>query len=134
MTKTEGHHGSASQGPMPTAPVVQLSSDVEEKMKASDRHKSWREGEGSKSRPSKGKEPIGPAGQTPIPRPRRPKSMKELYQTSTREGDHYCMALTDRVHDAGWVISVMDNKSEGLKKEIVDLRVGLGPEAVGTAV
>ncbi|RZS09713.1 hypothetical protein BHM03_00040827 [Ensete ventricosum] len=97
MTKTAGHHGSASQGPMPTAPVVQLSSDVEEKMKASDRHKSRREGEGSKSRPSKGKEPIGPAGQTPIPRPRRPKSMKELYQTSTREGDvgYYTLLMTN---------------------------------------
>ncbi|RWW46394.1 hypothetical protein BHE74_00047679, partial [Ensete ventricosum] len=31
---------------------------------------------------------------------------------------HYCMTLADRVHDAGQVISVMDNKTEGLKKEI----------------
>ncbi|RRT73823.1 hypothetical protein B296_00032084 [Ensete ventricosum] len=108
-------------------------------MKASDRHKSQREGEGSKSCPSKGKEPIGPAGQTLVPRPRRPKSMKELYQTSTGEGDagYYTLLMTNlstnHIHDAGRVISVMDNNSKGLKKEIVDLRAGSGPEAVATA-
>ncbi|RRT76979.1 hypothetical protein B296_00029360 [Ensete ventricosum] len=46
---------------------------------------------------------------------------------------HYCMALADRVHDVGWIISTMDNKIEGLKKEIVDLRAGLGPKAIVAA-
>ncbi|RRT75078.1 hypothetical protein B296_00029236 [Ensete ventricosum] len=43
------------------------------------------------------------------------------------------MALADHVHDAGWVISIMDNKTEGLKKEISDLRVRSGPEAIAAA-
>ncbi|RWW26780.1 hypothetical protein GW17_00008821 [Ensete ventricosum] len=43
------------------------------------------------------------------------------------------MALADRVHDVGWIISTMDNKIEGLKKEIVDLRAGLGPKAIAAA-
>ncbi|RWV77084.1 hypothetical protein GW17_00062144 [Ensete ventricosum] len=43
---------------------------------------------------------------------------------------HYCMALANHAHDAGQVISLMDNKAEGLKKEIVDLRAGSGPKAV----
>ncbi|RZS14771.1 hypothetical protein BHM03_00046530 [Ensete ventricosum] len=43
------------------------------------------------------------------------------------------MALTDHVHHVGWIIGTMDNKIEGLKKEIVDLRAGLGPEAIAAA-
>ncbi|RWW33128.1 hypothetical protein GW17_00002172 [Ensete ventricosum] len=108
-TKTEGHPGSASRAPAPTAPIVQLSSDIEEvkvkvvakegvgalgkhhviggahprkKIKVSDRHKSQREGEGSKSRRSKGKEQVGPIGETQAPRPRHPRSVTELCQTS----------------------------------------------------
>ncbi|RZS04855.1 hypothetical protein BHM03_00035268 [Ensete ventricosum] len=36
---------------------------------------------------------------------------------------HYYMALADHVHDAGRVIDIMDNKAEGLRKEIEDLKV-----------
>ncbi|RZS00986.1 hypothetical protein BHM03_00030785, partial [Ensete ventricosum] len=87
--KAGGLPGSASRAPVPIAPIVQLSSDIEEvrvevvskesvepsgkqpiiggahlrkKMKVSDHHKSQREGEGSKFHPSKGKEHIGAIG------------------------------------------------------------------------
>ncbi|RWV90095.1 hypothetical protein GW17_00047727 [Ensete ventricosum] len=169
------------------------------KVKISDRHMSRREGEGSKSHPSKGKESVRSASETPAPLPRRSKSMKELCQISAGKRDagyytlrmtdllvgepevplevrwptlkkgmkiwvdgaawgeyardvliphmaanlysspsellvdrtqHYYMALADRVHDAGWVINVMDNKSDGLKKEIADLQAWSGPEVV----
>ncbi|RZR91336.1 hypothetical protein BHM03_00019434 [Ensete ventricosum] len=43
---------------------------------------------------------------------------------------HYCMALADRVHDEGRVINVMDNKAEGLQKEIAKLKAGSGLEAI----
>ncbi|RRT76816.1 hypothetical protein B296_00023483 [Ensete ventricosum] len=46
---------------------------------------------------------------------------------------HYCMTLVDHVHDAGQVISVMDNKTEGLKKEITDLKVESRLEAIVVA-
>ncbi|RWW57628.1 hypothetical protein BHE74_00035569 [Ensete ventricosum] len=44
-----------------------------------------------------------------------------------RGSQHYYMALADRVHNVSRVISVMDNKVEGLRKEIVDLKAGSGP-------
>ncbi|RRT49064.1 hypothetical protein B296_00023477 [Ensete ventricosum] len=40
------------------------------------------------------------------------------------------MALIDHVHDAGWVISCMDDKITDLRNEIWELKVGLGPEAI----
>ncbi|RWW43172.1 hypothetical protein BHE74_00051193 [Ensete ventricosum] len=43
------------------------------------------------------------------------------------------MALVDRIDDAGWVISIVDNKAKGLRKEIADLRVRSGLEAVAAA-
>ncbi|RZS06313.1 hypothetical protein BHM03_00036940 [Ensete ventricosum] len=133
------------------------------KVQISDCHKSRREGEGSKSRPSEGKESVRSTSETPAPLPRRSKSMKELCQISTgkRDAGYYTLrmidllvgepevplevrwptlkkgmkiwvdgAAWDHVHDAGWVINVMDNKSDGLKKEIVDLQAWSGPEAV----
>ncbi|RWW42209.1 hypothetical protein BHE74_00052260 [Ensete ventricosum] len=42
------------------------------------------------------------------------------------------MALIDRVHDAGRVISVMDNKADGLYKEIQELKGISGYDAVAT--
>ncbi|RWW15063.1 hypothetical protein BHE74_00018311 [Ensete ventricosum] len=42
------------------------------------------------------------------------------------------MALADRVFDVDRVISVMDNKVEGLQKEVIELKVGLGLGAIAT--
>ncbi|RWW60221.1 hypothetical protein BHE74_00032809 [Ensete ventricosum] len=47
-----------------------------------------------------------------------------------RCSQHYCMVLADRMHNAGRVISVMDNKVEGFQKEITELKVGSRPEAI----
>ncbi|RWW58803.1 hypothetical protein BHE74_00034302 [Ensete ventricosum] len=65
--------------------------------KVSDRHKSQREGEGSKSHPSKDKEQVGPIGETQASRPRRPRSVKELYRTSVGEEDvgYYTLQMTN---------------------------------------
>ncbi|RWV90839.1 hypothetical protein GW17_00046919 [Ensete ventricosum] len=43
------------------------------------------------------------------------------------------MAFIDRVHEAGRVISTMDNKADGLRKEIQELKVGAGSDAVTIA-
>ncbi|RRT40641.1 hypothetical protein B296_00043037 [Ensete ventricosum] len=123
-TKIGGCPGLASRAPMPIAPIVQLSSDVEEvrvevvakesvglsrkrpaiggahpqkKMKVSNHHKSRREGEGSKSCPSKGKEQVGLAGETQAPRPHHPRSVKKLDQISAGEGDvgYHTLRMTD---------------------------------------
>ncbi|RRT45609.1 hypothetical protein B296_00031250 [Ensete ventricosum] len=40
------------------------------------------------------------------------------------------MALIDHVHNAGSVITVMDNKMDGLHKEIEELKVGVDLEAI----
>ncbi|RWV87730.1 hypothetical protein GW17_00050245 [Ensete ventricosum] len=40
------------------------------------------------------------------------------------------MALADHVFNAGQVISVIDNKVEGLQMEVVELKVGSEPEVV----
>ncbi|RRT79007.1 hypothetical protein B296_00026191 [Ensete ventricosum] len=42
------------------------------------------------------------------------------------------MALADHVHDAGRVIDLIDNKAEGLRREIAELKVGSRPEAIVT--
>ncbi|RWV94205.1 hypothetical protein GW17_00043280 [Ensete ventricosum] len=42
------------------------------------------------------------------------------------------MALVDHVHDISQVIGVMDNKVEGLRKEVVELKAGSGLEAIAT--
>ncbi|RWW84461.1 hypothetical protein BHE74_00006933 [Ensete ventricosum] len=41
-------------------------------------------------------------------------------------------ALIDRVHDTGQVISAMDNKADGLHKEIQELKGGSGFDAIAT--
>ncbi|RWV93652.1 hypothetical protein GW17_00043878 [Ensete ventricosum] len=43
------------------------------------------------------------------------------------------MALLDRVHDAGRVITLIDNKSDLLRKEVQKLKEGGNPEAVAAA-
>ncbi|RWW67082.1 hypothetical protein BHE74_00025495 [Ensete ventricosum] len=140
------------------------------------------EGEGSKSHPSKDKEQVGPASETRAPRPRRPRSVKELSRTSAGEEDmgYYTLRMTNLLlseHDTPlearwsmlkqgtkiWVneaasgeyargvliprlaVDLYSSSSEplvdralkstvlGLKREIVDLRVRLGPEAVVVA-
>ncbi|RWV88755.1 hypothetical protein BHE74_00038911 [Ensete ventricosum] len=55
-------------------------------------------GEGSKPCSSKVKEPVGAIGETRTPRPRRLRSVKELYQTSTDEGHagYYALFMTDQ--------------------------------------
>ncbi|RZR93114.1 hypothetical protein BHM03_00021521 [Ensete ventricosum] len=55
------------------------------------------EGEGSKSHPSKDKEQVGPASETRAPRPRRPRSVKELSRTSAGEEDmgYYTLRMTN---------------------------------------
>ncbi|RRT78663.1 hypothetical protein B296_00007103 [Ensete ventricosum] len=55
-------------------------------------------GEGSKPCSLKGKEPVGAIGETRTPRPRRPRSVKELYQTSADEGHagYYALFMTDQ--------------------------------------
>ncbi|RZS25366.1 hypothetical protein BHM03_00058556, partial [Ensete ventricosum] len=44
------------------------------------------------------------------------------------------MALFDRVHDAGWLITFMDYRITGLQQEIDALKSGGGPESVATVV
>ncbi|RWW08996.1 hypothetical protein GW17_00027539 [Ensete ventricosum] len=90
MAKTEGYSGLTSRAPTPTAPVVQGKRwclgkmarygevPPRKKVKTLDHHKYLRDGEGSRSRPLKGKEPIRPAGETPAPSPQCPKLVKEL--------------------------------------------------------
>ncbi|RZR88772.1 hypothetical protein BHM03_00016403 [Ensete ventricosum] len=46
---------------------------------------------------------------------------------------HCYMALMDQVHDAGHVITSMDNKSEMLREEIQKLKDGGNPDAVALA-
>ncbi|RZR83917.1 hypothetical protein BHM03_00010643 [Ensete ventricosum] len=46
---------------------------------------------------------------------------------------HYYMALIDQVHDAGRVITSLDNKSDILRKEIQRLKGGSDPDAVVAA-
>ncbi|RWW64587.1 hypothetical protein BHE74_00028168 [Ensete ventricosum] len=43
-------------------------------------------------------------------------------QSSLLQNQHYMMALVDYVHDAGRVITVMDNKMAGLCKEVEELK------------
>ncbi|RZR97646.1 hypothetical protein BHM03_00026875, partial [Ensete ventricosum] len=47
--------------------------------------------------------------------------------------EHYSMALLDRVHDAGRVITLIDNKFNLLRKEVQKLKEGGNPEAVAAA-
>ncbi|RWW75456.1 hypothetical protein BHE74_00016523 [Ensete ventricosum] len=100
------------------------------KTKVSSRHRSYRGGDGqdkSESRAAKGKELTSPTEETPTARA-RPLSMKELC------GNQHCyMALMDQVHDAGQVITSMDNKSEILREEIQKLKDGGNPDAVALA-
>ncbi|RWW05853.1 hypothetical protein GW17_00030854 [Ensete ventricosum] len=49
------------------------------------------------------------------------------------QSQHYHMALIDWAHDVGRVISAMDNKADGLRKEIQELKVGAGSEAQSLA-
>ncbi|RRT55074.1 hypothetical protein B296_00020727 [Ensete ventricosum] len=108
VTHPRGHPISTSRAPTPAATIVQLSLEVEEvraktiikegveasgkqsvvgrshprkKFKVSECHKPWHGGEGSKSCSSKGKEQVGTVDETQTPRPRCPRSVKELCQT-----------------------------------------------------
>ncbi|RZS18324.1 hypothetical protein BHM03_00050568 [Ensete ventricosum] len=64
---------------------------------SSNRHKSWHEEEGSKSHASKSYEWVRVADEAQTPRPRRPKSMKELCHAPIDEKDegYYALQMTD---------------------------------------
>ncbi|RWW36358.1 hypothetical protein BHE74_00058629 [Ensete ventricosum] len=128
-------------------------------------HKYCQEGEKSKSRAAKGKEPVALVKGTPTPKA-RPNLVKELCIARPREdgrdyhvirvsnqlehapdtslevnlsqlmhgmwiwqddeastSQHYYMALIDRVHDVGRVITAYDNKSDVLQKEVQRLKL-----------
>ncbi|RWW66154.1 hypothetical protein BHE74_00026497 [Ensete ventricosum] len=98
------------------------------------RHKS-RHGEGGSRSHSKGKEPAAPVKEPEMlveydeedvsPVHHRPRSMKDLFKTK--------MALFDRVHDAGRLITFMDYRITNLQQEIDALKSGGGPEAIAAA-
>ncbi|RWW87227.1 hypothetical protein BHE74_00003962 [Ensete ventricosum] len=46
------------------------------------------------------------------------------------QSQHYHMALIDWAHDVGRVISAMDNKADGLRKEIQEMKAGAGSNTV----
>ncbi|RRT73380.1 hypothetical protein B296_00004437 [Ensete ventricosum] len=49
------------------------------------------------------------------------------------QSQHFQMALFDRVHDAGWLITFMDYRISQLQQELDTLKYGEGPEAVAKA-
>ncbi|RWW85756.1 hypothetical protein BHE74_00005538 [Ensete ventricosum] len=73
-------------------------------------------------------------GKAVAKRVRRTKSVKELCQVpdGTRM-KHYAMALIDRVHDAGQIISVMDKKMASLRGKIQELKGSTRSEVVVVA-
>ncbi|RWV94478.1 hypothetical protein GW17_00042979 [Ensete ventricosum] len=48
-------------------------------------------------------------------------------------GHHYQMALLDRVHDIGQLVTIMDHNAANLQQEIENLKSGSGPKQVATA-
>ncbi|RRT60775.1 hypothetical protein B296_00028189 [Ensete ventricosum] len=60
-------------------------------------------------------------------------SAKYTCEFLSLQSQHYYMALVNRVHDVGWVISAMDSKVDGLRKEIQELKASSGSEAVTAA-
>ncbi|RRT77101.1 hypothetical protein B296_00010790 [Ensete ventricosum] len=97
--------------------------DRRKKAKVPDRHKSRREGDKPKSRVAKGKEPTETDSQGEA-------KVGERTWFSLRQSQHYYMALIDRVHDAGQVITTLDNKLDVLRKEVQRLKDGGDPDAV----
>ncbi|RWV87926.1 hypothetical protein GW17_00050031 [Ensete ventricosum] len=61
-----------------------------------------------------------------------PQLARELY-TLPSEGQHFQMALVDRVHDAGRLITFMDYRVKQLQEELDALKSRGGPEAVAEA-
>ncbi|RWV79101.1 hypothetical protein GW17_00059821 [Ensete ventricosum] len=60
--------------------------------------------------------------------------VEELIGRRKKTKNQHCyMALMDQVHDAGHVITSMDNKSEMLREEIQKLKDGGNPDAVALA-
>ncbi|RRT52079.1 hypothetical protein B296_00039078, partial [Ensete ventricosum] len=49
------------------------------------------------------------------------------------QGQHFQMALVDRVHDAGRLITFMDHRVRQLQEELDALKSRGGPEAVAEA-
>ncbi|RWV96276.1 hypothetical protein GW17_00041031 [Ensete ventricosum] len=122
----------------PSDVSIQQADDLAQRHKKvkilSRRHKS-RHGKGGSRSHSKGKEPATPVEEleTPVESAKevatlvfhRPKSMKDLCGTK--------MALFDRVHDAGRLITFMDYHITSLQQEIDALKSRGGPEAVVVA-
>ncbi|RZS27566.1 hypothetical protein BHM03_00061059 [Ensete ventricosum] len=46
---------------------------------------------------------------------------------------HYHMALFDRIHDAGQLVTIMDHRATNFQQEIEELKSGGGPEAMVVA-
>ncbi|RZS28270.1 hypothetical protein BHM03_00061843, partial [Ensete ventricosum] len=61
-----------------------------------------------------------------------PQLARELY-TLPSEGQHFQMALVDRVHDAGRLITFMDYRVKQLQEELDALKSRGGPKAVAEA-
>ncbi|CAL9186775.1 unnamed protein product [Musa hybrid cultivar] len=48
-------------------------------------------------------------------------------------GQHYTMALADRVRDGGRALGILCDRNAELRREIEEVRAGAAPEAVATA-
>ncbi|THU50761.1 hypothetical protein C4D60_Mb06t23730 [Musa balbisiana] len=48
-------------------------------------------------------------------------------------GQHYSMALMDRVRDTGWVINSLSNRNAELHRQIEEIRASATPEAMAAA-
>ncbi|THU69296.1 hypothetical protein C4D60_Mb08t12940 [Musa balbisiana] len=61
------------------------------------------------------------------------KHLRHRLPICTWVGQHYAMALMDRVRDAGRVIDHLSDRNAELHREIEEIRMGVAPEALATA-
>ncbi|RRT81452.1 hypothetical protein B296_00000578 [Ensete ventricosum] len=62
-----------------------------------------------------------------------PKMFAGKSTPTARTGYHYQMALLDRVHDVGRLVTIMGHRATGLREEIENLKYGCDPEQVAMA-
>ncbi|RWW51036.1 hypothetical protein BHE74_00042653 [Ensete ventricosum] len=94
------------------------------------KHKSHHS-EGSSRAIALEKEPEAPAEEDSSPSYRKLRSMKDLCEqgfTRMIKGHHYQMALLDRVHDAGHLVTIMGNRTSLLEAKIDKLKTEGDPE------
>ncbi|RWV77145.1 hypothetical protein GW17_00062074 [Ensete ventricosum] len=115
QAETMAKKGVEASSKRPTEGVMCLRKKVKV---SSNRHKSRHEEEGSKSHASKSNEQVGVI------------VLIDRVLKTMMLSQHYCMALADRVFNASRVINVRDNKVEGLRMEVAELKVGSELEAV----